>query len=69
MTHEAHQHQHHYYTVGWRRRMTFWAIAVVLCLIGALLSLGIQFLFDSVGKARHLRYEPADVPPPEISPR
>jgi hypothetical protein len=67
MTQEAHQHQHHHYTVGWRRRMRFWAIAVVLCLIGALLSLGIQFLFDSVGKARHLRYEPVDVPPQENS--
>jgi hypothetical protein len=70
MTQEAPQHQPHHYAVDRRRRRTkFWAIAVVLCLIGTLLSIGIRFLYDSVGRARPLRYEPVDVPPRETSPR
>lgn len=68
MTQEAHQHHPHHYTGGWRRRMRFWALAVVLCLIGALLSIGIRFLYDRVGRATQPHYEPVDVLPQGISP-
>jgi len=69
MTQEAQQQQHHHHTGRWRRRLRFWAVAVVLCLIGALLSIGIRHLYESVGQATHQRYAPVDVPPQASSPR
>ncbi len=46
-----------------------WGAIVVLCLLGAAGALGIRALLDSVGSAKHMRYEPVDVPPAEVSPR
>jgi hypothetical protein len=44
-------------------------IIVALCLLAALATFGVRSLFTSVGSAKHIRYEPVDVPPQEISPR
>jgi hypothetical protein len=44
-------------------------IIIALCLIAAIASVGMQSLFTSVGSAKHIRYEPVDVPPEEVSPR
>jgi hypothetical protein len=53
----------------WRRSIRFLGIVVALCLFGALATLGVRLLLTSVGSARHMRYEPVDVPPQEVSPR
>ena len=47
----------------------FLGIVVVLCLLAALATLGVRSLLTSVGSAKHIRYEPVDVPPEEVSPR
>ena len=44
-------------------------MVVALCLLAALVALGVRSLLTSVGSAKHLRYEPVDVPPQEVSPR
>lgn len=67
MTPSTHYRRHT--RVGRRHRLKFWAVAVLVCLGAALLVLGIRAMVDSVGDARHLRYEPVDVPPAEVSPR
>ena len=53
----------------WRRSIRFLGIIVALCLLGALATLGVRSLLTSVGSAKHIRYEPVDVPPQEVSPR
>ncbi len=54
---------------GLRHKLRFWALAVVVCVLAALVVLGIRALVESVGESRQTRYEPVDVPPPEVSPR
>lgn len=44
-------------------------MVVALCLLAALATLGVRSLLTSVGAAKHLRYEPVDVLPQEVSPR
>ncbi len=46
-----------------------WGAILVLCLLGAVAALGVRALLDSVGTAKHMRYEPVDVPPQSVSPR
>lgn len=46
-----------------------WGAILLLCLLGAAGALGLRALLDSVGSAKHTRYEPVDVPPAEVSPR
>ena len=53
----------------WRRSIRFLGIVVALCLLAALATLGVRSLLTSVGSAKHIRYEPVDVPPQEVSPR
>lgn len=52
-----------------QRSIRFLGIIIALCLIAAIASFGMQSLFTSVGSAKHIRYEPVDVPPEEVSPR
>lgn len=54
---------------SWRRTLRGWGAILVICLLGALAALGIRALLDSVGSAKHTRYEPVDVPPESVSPR
>lgn len=51
------------------RSIRFWLVVVALCFATALLALGVRTMFLSIGDAKHTRYEPVDVPPPEVSPR
>lgn len=53
----------------WRDSIKFLGIVVALCLLAALATFGVRSLFTSVGSAKHIRYEPVDVPPQEVSPR
>lgn len=53
----------------WRRSIRFLGIIVAFCLLAALATLGVRSLLTSVGSAKHIRYEPVDVPPQEVSPR
>ena len=53
----------------WRRSLRFLGMVVALCLLAALATFGVRSLFSSVGSAKHMRYEPVDVPPQEVSPR
>ena len=53
----------------WRRSIRFFGIIVAICLLAALATLGVRSLLTSVGSAKHIRYEPVDVPPQEVSPR
>ena len=53
----------------WRRSIRFLWIVVALCLLAALATFGVRSLLTSVGSATHIRYEPVDVPPQEVSPR
>jgi len=52
-----------------RSSIKFLGMVVALCLLAALATLGVRSLLTSVGAAKHIRYEPVDVPPQEISPR
>lgn len=54
---------------SWKRIIRRWGAVLVLCLVGALAALGIRALLDSVGTAKHTRYEPVDVPPQSVSPQ
>lgn len=54
---------------SWRRRLRGWGTILFLCLLGAVAALGVRVLIESVGDAKHTRYEPVDVPPQSISPR
>ncbi|MDH4300925.1 MAG: hypothetical protein OEV51_02520, partial [Nitrospira sp.] len=54
---------------SWKRILRGWAALLLLCLFGAVAALGVQTLLDSVGTAKHTRYEPVDVPPQSVSPQ
>jgi hypothetical protein len=54
---------------SWKRRLRGWGAILFLCLLGAVAALGVRVLLESVGDAKHTRYEPVDVPPPSVSPR
>ena len=51
-----------------RRSIRFLGMVVALCLLAALATFGVRSLLTSVGSAKHIRYEPVDVPPQEVSP-
>ena len=59
----------HWFSLRGRRAIRFLGMVVVLCLLAAVATFGVRSLFTSVGSAKHIRYEPVDVPPQEISPR
>jgi len=59
----------HWLSLRGRRAIRFFGIVVVLCLLAAVATFGVRSLFTSVGSAKHIRYEPVDVPPQEVSPR
>ena len=54
---------------SWKRILRGWAALFLLCLFGAVAALGVRTLLDSVGTAKHTRYEPVDVPPHSVSPQ
>lgn len=54
---------------SWKRTMRTWGAILFLCLLGAVAALGVRALFESVGSAKHTRYEPVDVPPSSVSPQ
>jgi len=54
---------------SWKRTMRGWGVILFLCLLGAVAALGVRTLLESIGSAKHTRYEPVDVPPPSVSPR
>ncbi len=54
---------------SWRRTLRKWGMVFLVCLLGAAGALAVRLLLDSVGSAKHMRYEPVDVPPAEVSPR
>ncbi|MGE3976915.1 MAG: hypothetical protein AB7F94_04940 [Nitrospira sp.] len=57
------------YRRSWKRTLRAWGTILFLCLLGAVAALGVRALLESVGSARHTRYEPVDVPPQSVSPR
>lgn len=57
------------YRRSWKRTVREWGTILFLCLLGAVAALGVRTLLESVGSARHTRYEPVDVPPQSVSPR
>lgn len=57
------------YRRSWRHRMKFWLVGFLLCAIGAAAAIGVKVMFESVGKSKWYRYEPVDVPPPDVSSR
>ena len=59
----------HWLSLRGRRSLRFLGLVVALCLRAALATFGVRSLFTSVGSAKHMRYEPVDVPPQEVSPR
>jgi hypothetical protein len=59
----------HWFRLRERRSIRFLGVLVALCLLAALATFGVRALFTSVGSAKHVRYEPVDVPPQEVSPR
>ena len=59
----------HWLSLRGRRSLRFVGLVVALCLLGALATLVVRSMFTSVGSAKHMRYEPVDVPPQEVSPR
>ena len=59
----------HWFSLRVRRSIRFLGLVVVLCLLAAVATFGVRSLFTSVGSAKHIRYEPVDVPPQEVSPR
>lgn len=54
---------------SWKRAMRGWGVILFLCLLGAAAALGVRTLLESVGNAKHTRYEPVDVPPSSVSPQ
>lgn len=59
----------HWLSLRGRRSLRFVGLVVALCLLAALATLGVRSMLTSVGSAKHMRYEPVDVPPQEVSPR
>lgn len=57
------------YRRSWKRAARMWGTILFLCLLGAVAALGVRTLLESVGSAKHTRYEPVDVPPQSVSPR
>ncbi len=57
------------YRRSWKRTVRVWGAILFLCLLGAVAALGVRALLESVGNAKHTRYEPVDVPPQSVSPR
>lgn len=57
------------YRRSWKRTACMWVTILFLCLLGAVAALGVRALLESVGSAKHTRYEPVDVPPQSVSPR
>jgi hypothetical protein len=57
------------YHRSWRRSLRGWGAILLLCLLGAMAALGVRTLLESVGSAKHTRYEPVDVPPSSVSPQ
>lgn len=54
---------------SWKSRVWVWGTILLLCLVGAVAAIGVRALIESVGEAKHTRYEPVDVPPQSVSPR
>jgi hypothetical protein len=54
---------------SWKRTVRGWGAILLLCLLGAVAALGVRTLLESVGSAKHTRYEPVDVPPSSVSPQ
>ncbi|OQW35085.1 MAG: hypothetical protein A4E19_01820 [Nitrospira sp. SG-bin1] len=54
---------------SWRHTLRGWGVILFLCLLGAAAALGVRTLLESVGSAKHTRYEPVDVPPSSVSPQ
>ncbi|UVT14213.1 MAG: hypothetical protein H8K04_10055 [Nitrospira sp.] len=54
---------------SWKRTLRGWGAILLLCLLGAMAALGVRTLLESVGSAKHTRYEPVDVPPQSVSPQ
>jgi hypothetical protein len=59
-----HRHQR-----SWKRTLRGWGTILFLCVLGAVAALGVRALLESVGSAKHTRYEPVDVPPQSVSPQ
>ncbi len=57
------------YHRSWKRTLRGWGVIFFLCLLGAVAALGVRTLLESVGNAKHTRYEPVDVPPSSVSPQ
>jgi len=57
------------YRRSWRRTIRAWGMILFLCLLGGVAALGVRALLESVGSAKHTRYEPVDVPPSSVSPQ
>jgi hypothetical protein len=53
---------------SWKRRLRGWGTIIFLCLLGAVAAIGVRVLIESVGGAKHTRYE-MDVPPQSDSAR
>ena len=47
--------------------MRGWATILFLCLLGAVAALGLRTLLETVGSAKHTRYERADILPSSVS--
>lgn len=54
---------------SWKGTLREWGAILFLCLLGAIAALGVRALLESVGTAKHTRYEPVDVPPHSVSPQ
>lgn len=52
---------------AWKRTVRGWATILFLCLLGAVATLGLRTLLETVGSVKHTRYEPADVLPSSVS--
>ena len=54
---------------SWKRRLRGWGMILFLCLLGAVAAIGVRVLIESIGDAKHTRYERVDVSPQSVSPR
>ncbi len=54
---------------SWKRTVRMWGTILFFCLLAAVAALGVRTLLESVGSAKHTRYEPVDVPPSSVSPQ
>lgn len=53
---------------SWRKDGKFWLVTVGLCVLAALLALGVKILVEGVASTELKRYQPVDIPPEEIAP-